>query len=374
MTKEGFPLKQMFLSTGKEFKEIETFEPGAWIHLVNPSQEEAMKVAERFNIDIQDLRAPLDVEETSRIDVEDDYTLILVDVPTQEERNNKSYYVTIPLGIIVTDEVVVTTCLEDISLMDNFLNHRVRNFYTFMKTRFVFQILYRNAQLYLTALRSIDRQSDKLEAQLENATKNEHLIDMMELEKSIVYLKASLKMNERIVKKLTGNASSLKKYIEDEDLLEDTLVETQQAIEMAGIYENVLNAMAETSASIIGNNQNTIMKTLALMTMALDIPTVIFSAYGMNFKNNSMPLNDLDNAFWVIFFMAAFGSSGLDPHISPAAAEYQVARIAKANDMTDDEVRKIIRKCTDGRFLGIFGEETVNVLEVNLMLDGILDE
>ena len=107
------------------------------------------------------------MEETSRIDVEDDYTLILVDVPTQEERNNKSYYVTIPLGIIVTDEVVVTTCLEDISLMDNFLNHRVRNFYTFMKTRFVFQILYRNAQLYLTALRSIDRQSDKLEAQLE---------------------------------------------------------------------------------------------------------------------------------------------------------------------------------------------------------------
>ena len=84
-------MKQMFLSTGKEFKEIETFEPGAWIHLVNPSQEEAMKVAERFNIDIQDLRAPLDVEETSRIDVEDDYTLILVDVPTQEERNNKSY-------------------------------------------------------------------------------------------------------------------------------------------------------------------------------------------------------------------------------------------------------------------------------------------
>ena len=107
-------MKQMFLSTGKEFKEIETFERGAWNHLVNPSQEEAMKVAERFNIDIQDLRAPLDVEETSRIDVEDDYTLILVDVPTQEERNNKSYYVTIPLGIIVTDEVVVTTCLEDI--------------------------------------------------------------------------------------------------------------------------------------------------------------------------------------------------------------------------------------------------------------------
>ena len=279
-------MEQMFLSTALEFKEINTFEPGAWINLVNPSQEESVKLSEQFNIDITDLRAPLDLEETSRIAVEDDYTLIIVDVPTYEERNNKSYYVTIPLGIIVTDNAVITTCLQELTLFDNFFNRRVKNFYTFMKTRFVFQLLYRNAELFLTALRSIDRQSDRIEAELENATRNEQLIDMMELEKSIVYLKASLKFNERIVKKLSSSTSSLKKYIEDEDLLEDTLIETQQAIEMAGIYENVLNAMTETTASIINNNQNTIMKTLALMTMALDIPTVIFSAYGMNFQNN----------------------------------------------------------------------------------------
>lgn len=302
-------MKQMFLSTALEFKEIETFEPGAWINLVNPSQEESIIISEQFNIDITDLRAPLDVEETSRITVEDDYTLIIVDVPTYEERNNKSYYVTIPLGIIVTENAVITTCLQELTLFDNFYKRRVRNFYTFMKTRFVFQLLYRNAELFLTALRTIDRQSDKIEAQLENATKNEQLIDMMELEKSIVYLKASLKLNERIVKKLSSSTSSLKKYIEDEDLLEDTLIETQQAIEMAGIYENVLNAMTETSAAIIGNNQNTIMKTLALMTMALNIPTVIFSAYGMNFKDNTMPFNGLPNAFWLIVLIAALGSS-----------------------------------------------------------------
>lgn len=298
-------MKQMFLSTALEFKEINTFEPGAWINLVNPSQEESVSLAEQFNIDITDLRAPLDLEETSRISVEDDYTLIIVDVPTYEERNNKSYYVTIPLGIIVTDNAVITTCLQELTLFDNFFNRRVKNFYTFMKTRFVFQLLYRNAELFLTALRSIDRQSDRIEAELENATRNEQLIEMMELEKSIVYLKASLKFNERIVKKLSSSTSSLKKYIEDEDLLEDTLIETQQAIEMAGIYENVLNAMTETTASIINNNQNTIMKTLALMTMALDIPTVIFSAYGMNFQNNWLPLNGLPHAFWYIVFIAA---------------------------------------------------------------------
>lgn len=304
-------MEQMFLSTALEFKEINTFEPGAWINLVNPSQEESVRLSEQFNIDITDLRAPLDLEETSRIAIEDNYTLIIVDVPTYEERNNKSYYVTIPLGIIVTENAVITTCLQELTLFDNFFNRRAKNFYTFMKTRFVFQLLYRNAELFLTALRSIDRQSDRIEAELENATRNEQLIDMMELEKSIVYLKASLKFNERIVKKLSSSNSSLKKYIEDEDLLEDTLIETQQAIEMAGIYENVLNAMTDTTASIINNNQNTIMKTLALMTMILDIPTVIFSAYGMNFQNNWLPLNGLPHAFWYIVFIAASMSAAV---------------------------------------------------------------
>ena len=304
-------MEQMFLSTALEFKEINTFEPGAWINLVNPSQEESVRLSEQFNIDITDLRAPLDLEETSRIAVEDNYTLIIVDVPTYEERNNKSYYVTIPLGIIVTENAVITTCLQELTLFNNFFNRRVKNFYTFMKTRFVFQLLYRNAELFLTALRSIDRQSDRIEAELENATRNEQLIDMMELEKSIVYLKASLKFNERIVKKLSSSKRTKKKYIEDEDLLEDTLIETQQAIEMAGIYENVLNAMTETTASIINNNQNTIMKTLALMTMILDIPTVIFSAYGMNFQNDWLPLNGLPHAFWYIVFIAASMSAAV---------------------------------------------------------------
>lgn len=302
-------MKQMFLSTATEFKEIETFEPGAWINLVNPSQEESVKLAEQFNIDITDLRAPLDVEETSRVTVEDNYTLIVVDVPATEERNGRSYYFTIPLGIIVTANAVITTCLEPLTLFDHFYNKRIKNFYTFMKTRFVFQLLYRNAELFLTALRSIDRQSYRIEAQLERATRNEQLIDMLELEKSMIYLKASLKFNERIVKRLSSPNSSLKKYVEDEDLLEDTLIETQQAIEMASIYENVLNAMTETSASIISNNQNTIMKTLALVTMTLDIPTVIFSAYGMNFQDNWLPLNDRPYAFWLVVLMAIASSS-----------------------------------------------------------------
>lgn len=303
-------MKQIFLSTATEFKEIDAFAPGAWINLVNPSQSESMEVADRYNIDIADLRAPLDAEETSRISIEDDYKLIVVDVPISEERNNKTYYVTIPLGIVITDEVVITTCLEDLPLFDFFINRRFRNFYTFMKSRFVFQILNRNAAIYLAALRQIDRKSEEIESQMHESTRNEELIELMELEKTIIYFKASLKMNERIVKKLVASSYLLKKYEEDEDLLEDTLVETQQAIEMADIYGDILKGMTDTFGSIISNNQNTIMKTLALATMVLSVPTMIFSAYGMNFKGNELPFNGIEHAFfWVILF--AFSLSSL---------------------------------------------------------------
>ena len=297
-------MQQIFLSTTTEFKEIEDFQTGSWINLVNPSQSESIEVANAYNIDIADLRAPLDAEEMSRMTIEDDYTLIIVDVPITEERNNKTYYVTIPLGIILTDEVIITTCLYKLPLLESFIHRRLRNFYTFMRSRFVFQMLYRNAELYLTALRSIDRKSDQIESQLHESPRNEELIELMELEKTIVYFKASLKTNERVIKKLTSSSSNIKKYLEDEDLLEDTLIETQQAIEMADIYGNILRSMEDTFAAIIGNNQNNIMKTLALVTIVMSIPTMIFSAYGMNFKDNDLPLNGEPHAFWLIIFIA----------------------------------------------------------------------
>ena len=145
---------------------------------------------------------------------------------------------------------------------------------------------------------------------MHESTRNEELIELMELEKTIIYFKASLKMNERIVKKLVASSYLLKKYEEDEDLLEDTLVETQRAIEMADIYGDILKGMTDTFGSIISNNQNTIMKTLALATMVLSVPTMIFSAYGMNFKGNELPFNGIEHAFfWVILF--AFSLSSL---------------------------------------------------------------
>lgn len=279
--------------------QIENFESGCWVAMTNPTAEELHEVATRYDIDATDMRAPLDEEERSRIDVEDNYTLILVDIPTIEERNEKDWYGTIPLSIVLCNDTIITVCLEDTPVLTAFMDGRVRNFYTHMKTRFIFQILYRNATLYLNYLRIIDRRSDSIEQKLHEATRNKELIELLELEKSLVFFTTSLKANEIVLEKLL-KFSAIKKYPEDEDLIEDVIVENKQAIEMANIYSGILNGTMDTFASVISNNQNSVMKFLTTITIVLSIPTMIASFYGMNVKSFSMPFADSEWGFPIV--------------------------------------------------------------------------
>ena len=279
--------------------QIENFEPGCWVAMTHPTAEELHEVATRYDIDATDMRAPLDEEERSRIDVEDNYTLILVDIPTIEERNEKDWYGTIPLSIVLCNDTIITVCLEDTPVLTAFMDGRVRNFYTHMKTRFIFQILYRNATLYLNYLRIIDRRSDSIEQKLHEATRNKELIELLELEKSLVFFTTSLKANEIVLEKLL-KFSAIKKYPEDEDLIEDVIVENKQAIEMANIYSGILNGTMDTFASVISNNQNSVMKFLTTITIVLSIPTMIASFYGMNVKSFSMPFADSEWGFPIV--------------------------------------------------------------------------
>ena len=140
-------------------RQIEEIESGCWVALTDPTATEILEVAERFGIDPDDVKAPLDEEERSRIESEDTYSLIVVDIPLIEERNEKDWYVTIPMGIIMTEEAIVTVCLEDTPVLTAFMDGRVRDFHTHMKSRFILQILYKNASLYLQYLRIIDKKS-----------------------------------------------------------------------------------------------------------------------------------------------------------------------------------------------------------------------
>lgn len=281
-----------------ELTSVDKIEEGCWISVTKPTSEELARIQEETKIDMDDLRAPLDDEERSRIEVEDGYNLILVDIPSLDEKDR---YVTIPLGIYMTKDLIVTICLEESPVLKAFENKRVREFYTFKKTRFIFQILYRNATSYLRYLRIIDRKSDQIEEKLHISQKNSELIELLELEKSLVYFSTSLRSNEVVLEKLL-RTESIRKYPEDEDLLEDVIIENKQAIEMANIYSNILSGTMDAFASVISNNLNIVMKLLSTVTIVLSIPTMIASFFGMNFDN--IPLGHASYGFVIIIIVS----------------------------------------------------------------------
>lgn len=286
-----------YLTVNGTITEIESAEPGCWISLTHPNASETELVASRYHIDLDDLRAPLDEEERSRIETEDNYTVIVVDIPAIEERNGADWFVTLPLGIFVTEDVIITVCLQDTPVLSAFTDGRVRDHYTFKKTRFILQILYKNAQLFLQYLRIIDRKSEIVEKSLHKSQRNKELIELLELEKTLVYFTTSLKGNEMVLEKLL-KIGKIKKYPEDEDLLEDVIVENKQAIEMANIYSGILSGTMDAFASVISNNQNIVMKTLSAITIVLSIPNIITGLYGMNVAN--LPFEDSPVAFGII--------------------------------------------------------------------------
>jgi len=261
--------------------EIDKIECGAWIHLEDPDTDEIEMVATHTGLDKDLLRAALDKEESSRMEVEDDQMLVLLDVPIMEVVETTARYSTLPLGIVLNDDYIVTVCLQENNIIDDFFEQKIKTFYTYKKTRFILQILLRIDKYYLSFLKQIDKASKNIEAILMKSTKNKELIDMLALEKSLVFFSTSLKSNQSTLEKMM-KLKEMKKYPEDEDLLEDVLIENSQAIEMTNIYRDILTNTMDAFASIISNNLNIVMKILTSLTIVMAIPTIISSLFGMN--------------------------------------------------------------------------------------------
>ena len=275
-------------------EEIKEFKKGSWINLVNPSENEIKKVCENINIQEDFIRDALDYEEKARIDQEDDdnTTLFVVDVPIIEKSDDNDIYTTMPLGmIVVRDDFFVTISLKKNKVIDDFEKKKIKNFQTYKKTRFIFQILYLNSSYYLDYLKKINKETEIAEYILKNSMKNKELLKLLSLEKGLVYFTTSLKSNELVMEK-TMRGKIVKLYEEDEEILEDAIIENRQAIEMAQIYRDILNGTMDAYASIISNNLNGVMKFLTSITIILAVPTMISSFWGMNvelpFQHNAM--------------------------------------------------------------------------------------
>jgi magnesium transporter len=276
---------------------LEEIEDGAWINLVEPTTEELDRIEDELGVDRDYLRAALDEEESARLESENNQVLILVDTPYVEKTDDHIIYETLPLGIIITEKNIITVCLKSSIVLDQFEKNSIRTFYTYKKYRFLYQILYKNAQRYLLYLRQIDRMSNFIEKQLHESMKNKELIQLLDLEKSLVYITTSLRANQVVLEKIL-RINIIKKYSEDEDLLEDVIIENKQAIEMANIYSGILSGTMDAFASIISNNLNIVMKLLTSITILMAIPTMFSSFFGMNMIN--MPFANSPFGFWII--------------------------------------------------------------------------
>lgn len=288
---------------------IATAEKGSWINVVNPDSDDLQIVSMVTEIPTDVLKMALDTEERSRVEIEDDYVFVVINIPIILETDS---YDTLPLGVFITPDFIVTVCLQETDVMKAFTQNKYPLFYTFKKTRFLFQILFRTATLFLRYLQQINHRTDDIESILRHSMRNREFFLLLELQKSLTFFASALRGNGAVMEKLLRlrrNQSLhhlLKLYEEDEDLLEDVIIENKQAIEMVEMYSNILMNMSDTFASIISNNLNIVMKFLASITIILSVPTTIFSLWGVNVP---LPFQENEWGFFLVITIAMICSA-----------------------------------------------------------------
>jgi len=271
----------IYKTTAGGLGQISEYESGCWIHVVNPTSGEVEQLVSWFNIPSDFLTDPLDVDERARVEREEGSTLILLRTPRREVPDADIPFTTLPVGIILTQNVMITVSLTEVDVIREVLGGRTKNFSTQNRTGCILTLFLRTALFFMRYLKEINRMSNEVEKSLHKALKNEQLIKLLNLEKSLVFFITSLRSNALMMEKF--NTIEYNKMTEDErDIMEEVMIENKQAIEMTNIYTTILSGMMDAFASVISNNLNVVMKLLTTVTIILMIPTLVASVYGMN--------------------------------------------------------------------------------------------
>ena len=287
----------------KTISKVKKITVDCWMELTTPTNDEIDKVVNKTGIDKDLVTKVLDLEELPRVEQSGNATLVVVDTPFLDEDHQ---YTTIPLGIIITENnYVITVSAKKTTILNTFKNDKVKDFRTAKKTRFLIQILLHSAASYLRILKQVSRDIEEKEEELKKSTKNKDLIDMLEIEKTLVYFMTSLKANDNVLNKLS-KGSMLPLYENDRELLDDAIIEHKQAMEMATIYKDILLSIKDTYSTIVSNNLNNAMKFLAAATIVLSIPTMISSFLGMNIELGV--ITKLDNGFPLVIIISLLTS------------------------------------------------------------------
>lgn len=271
-----------------------------WVNLTAPSEDDIREVGARFGIPQDFLTDPLDLDERARIEIDEDCLLIVLHTPVRDREGGSIPFSTVPLGIVLKNGCLVTVSSQPIDIMELFLSHRVKNFSPEHPARFVIQIFHQTSIVFLKYLKEINRKTNAYEQELHRAMKNEELIKLVNLEKSLVYFTTSIKANEIIMARIQ-RSDVIKMSAQEAELLDDAITENLQAIHMTKIYTNILSGMMDAFASIISNNLNVVMKFLTTVTIVLMIPNLVFSFFGMNVK---LPFQEGEAGLWATLALA----------------------------------------------------------------------
>ncbi len=270
---------------------------GSWVNILPPlKNEEFTELSNTLQIPIDFLKDSLDIDERSRYEKDDDVKLIVIKTPTENNSFNESdaFYITIPICIILTSGQIVTVNSFENEAIKKFLNS-FQNRHPDKKNMMVLKVFEKITMNFQEYLKEINQRRNALEQKLYDSNRNEELLQLMRIQKSLVYFVTALRSNELLMMKL-ARTNFLNLNEEESDFLDDLIIETSQALETANTYTNILSSTLDAFASIISNNQNEVLKRLTTLTIFLSIPVLIASIYGMNVP---LPFQHSHYAFWI---------------------------------------------------------------------------
>ena len=271
-------------------------ERSGWFHLQTPDPAVIGMIPGGDSLPAEFFTDPLDVDERARIDSDAETRLIIVRIPVRSEAGDSVPFVTLPLGIIFSKDVFVTVGLPSAEIVCDLVMGNDDKFVRDNTERWALRVLLRTSLAYLKALKQIHSRTNLLENDLQKSIRNEELLKLMDLEKSLVFFTTSLRSNELMLERLKSTAL-VRKTPDNSELFDDVVIETRQAIAMADVYSNILSGMMDAFASIISNNLNVVMKFLTSVTIILMLPTLVVSVYGMNLP---LPFQHSQHAFLIV--------------------------------------------------------------------------
>jgi len=260
--------------------------PYSWIDAKEITRDDITRLTEEFGVDSEFLADVLDQDEQSRIEKEDDHIQLIIKLPVKADEDDDNSQVITTLGIMLYADKILTICQNDSIVLEDLEKNRYRQYPLTTKEGFVLSILGRATQVFIRLLKTVNRQKNKVEDQFQKhgAVMNFELMQLLEIQKSLVYFSTSLASNQALMEKLQKTSIFLMNNEEEREFLSDSIIDNSQAVAMANIYSNILNETMDAFSNVISNNMNIVMKRLTLISLSLMFPTFITSFWGMNIK------------------------------------------------------------------------------------------